>query len=368
MKLDIVGTAFTPLATLLIALSTTNVAAQNSANNETIDQRLDRIEQQLKSNSGLTISGAVEVDTNFVDAPGGNTSDITLSTAQFEIEAAITKGVTAHLLFLFEEDDTDPPELDEGFINMQLGDSPFSITTGQFYLPFGTFDSNLISDPLTLELGETRESAIQLNFEQAAFYGSAFIFNGSAEESGDDEKIDGYGANVGFNHEGHDFSLSANLGFLSNIADSDTLQDSVTDSSAMESSVAGSTAQATFSMGAITLTAEYLGAVTSFETTDLAFNGSGAQPSSSNFEIAYDFAITGHATTLAVAIQSTDEALALELAEQRTAAALSVDLLPNTSMALEWKHEEDYAEGEGGSGDDTDTTTLQTRRLVLRER
>ncbi|MCF6281153.1 MAG: LbtU family siderophore porin [Candidatus Polarisedimenticolaceae bacterium] len=359
MKFNIRGATLTLPAALFIALSTTHVAAQNSANNETIDQRLDRIEQQLKSNSGLTISGAVEVDASFVDAPGGNTSDITLSTAQFEIEAAITKGVTAHLLFLFEEDDTDPPELDEGFINMQFGDSPFSITTGQFYLPFGTFDSNLISDPLTLELGETRESAIQLNFEQGALYGSAFIFNGSVEESGDDEKIDGYGANIGFNHEGHGYLLSTSLGFLSNIADSNTLQDSVTDNSAMESTIAGVTAQVSFSMGSITLTGEYLGAATSFKASDLTFNKSGAQPSSSNFEIAYDFAITGHAATFAVAIQSTDEALALGLAEQRTAAALSVDLLENTAIALEWKHEEDYAENEGGSGDDTDTTTLQ---------
>jgi hypothetical protein len=259
--------------TLFIVLSGSSAFAQSD--NKTVEQRLNQIEQQLESNNwykNITISGAIEVETNYVDGPDDNSSDITLATAEFGIEAAVAEGITANLLFLFEEDATDPPELDEGFINIQLGETPFSVTTGQFYLPFGTFESALLSDPLTLELGETRESALQLNYEQAHFHGAVFLFNGSAEESGDEEKIDSYGASAGFSHEGHGYALGVNL---------------------------------------------------------------------------------------ALAIQSTDEALALGLPQQRTAIALSVDILENTSITAELKHEEDYSIFQGGTGNNTNTGTLQ---------
>ncbi len=346
--------------TLFIVLSGSSAFAQSD--NKTVEQRLNQIEQQLESNNwykNITISGAIEVETNYVDGPDDNSSDITLATAELAIEAAVTEGITANLLFLFEEDATDPPELDEGFINIQLGETPFSITTGQFYLPFGTFESALLSDPLTLELGETRESALQLNYEQAHFHGAVFLFNGSAEESGDEEKIDSYGASAGFSHEGHGYTLDINLAFISNIADSNTLQDGITDSRAMDSTITGTTAQVTFSMGAITLSGEYLGANEQFKATDLSFKSKGAQPSSSNFEIAYDFNIRDRNATIALAIQSTDEALILGLPQQRTAIALSVDILENTSITAELKHEEDYSKFQGGTGNNTNTSTLQ---------
>jgi len=36
------------------------------------------------------------------------------------------------------------------------------LTAGQLYVPFGAFETGLISDPLTLEIGETRESTVLL--------------------------------------------------------------------------------------------------------------------------------------------------------------------------------------------------------------
>lgn len=361
MKLDIKSTLLAFPAALFITLTTTNVFAQNSSVHETVDQRLDRIEQQLGSSNwqkNLAFSGAIEVESTFSNRSGKNTSDITLSTVELGFESAITKSVTGHLLFLFEEGNTDPPQLDEGFINIQLGDSPLSITAGQFYLPFGTFSSNLISDPLTLELGEIRESAIQLNFAQAAFYSSFFIFNGTAKESGDKEKIGGYGAAAGLSHQGKEYTFDLNVMFLSNIADSDTLQDSVSDRRTMESAVAGAAVQVSFSMGSITLSGEYIGANRSFKAADLSFNKSGAQPSSSSFELAYNFKFIGRDTTVAVAIQTSDEAVALELPEQRTAATLSVNVAEHIAVAIELKHEEDYEKAMGGRGEDSNTGTL----------
>lgn len=350
---------------LCLVLSAPSVLAQNS--NETVEQRLDKIEHQLQSGSDkiLIISGTIEIDARYVDAQNETTSDVTLSTAEFAIEASITEQVTANLLFLYEEDKIDPPELDQGYITLQLGDTPFSVKAGQFYLPFGSFESNLISDSLTLTLGETRESAIQLDYADEHFHGSIFIFNGTTKESRDDERIDSYGATVGFNHQSDRYSFGIDFGYISNIADSNTLQNAVSDSSSMNNIIAGSTVQVTFTMGSITLLSEYLGANENFDTTDFAFKGGAARPSSSSFELAYNFNIKDHEATFALSIQNSNEAEAMGLAAQRTAAVFSYGVTTNTAISFELKHEEDYTVVQGGGGEKGENTNTGTLQLAV---
>ena len=167
-------------------------------------------------------------------------------------------------------------------------------------------------------MGEIRESAIQLIYEHNNFNSSLFIFNGTAEASNDNDEIDSYGASIGFNHIHKNIALTLNFAYLSNLADSDTLQDAITDSSAMSKTVGGASFQTTLSINNVTLIGEYLAASSSFESTDLMIKGTGAKPSSSNFEFAFDFTIANRDATLAIAIQSTDEALQLGLAAHRS--------------------------------------------------
>jgi len=65
---------------------------------------------------------------------------------------------------------------------------------------FGNFETQMISDPLTYNLGDTREKAIQVGFESGGFHGSVYGFNGSTQKN-DEDTIDHYGANLSFAQE-----------------------------------------------------------------------------------------------------------------------------------------------------------------------
>ncbi len=73
----------------------------------------------------------------------------------------------------------------------------------------------------------------------------------------------------------------------------------------------------------------------------------------------YTFEIAGHETVVALAYQGSDEALALELPEERYLGTIGVGLIDGLSLALEYAHDEDYDEKDGGTGDNADTVTLQ---------
>lgn len=105
--------------------------------------------------------------------------------------------------------------------------------------------------------------------------------------------------------------------------------------------------------------AEYLAATDAFRAGELAFDGGGAEPAAFQLELAYEFAIGQLPATASAGLQGTQEALALGLPEQRLLAGLSVEPWTDTSVSIEWAHDEDYALAEGGTGDSADTLTLQ---------
>ncbi len=80
-----------------------------------------------------------------------------------------------------------------------------------------------ISDPLTLEAFETREDAIMAGFTAAGLSGGLYVFNGDTNEGGGDEKIEHFGAHLGYSLENDHFKINSQLGYLSSIVDSDTL-------------------------------------------------------------------------------------------------------------------------------------------------
>ena len=353
----------TPLAltiALASSLPSTHALAADASSSElnALAQRVEALEQQ--SNSQLSIGGVIEVEAAYVDTEAGEESDITLATVEVGIDGEITESLSTHLLFLYEEGEGDSPVLDEGIITISnLADSQLFLSAGLMYVPFGNYGTNLLSDPLTLELGETQQTALQFGFEGDQFYASLFIFNGNTKEQGDDDKIEHFGANLGYSVETDSVNFTIDLSYLNNLADSDAIQDVVTDADNLNDTVGGYAAHAKVGMGPFTLIGEYLAASSSFDQADLAFDGSGAKPTSWNLELGYDFALAGKEATAAVAVQNSQEALDIGLPEKRIAAALSVGIMENTALTLEWSQEEDYSTSDGGTGDDTDTVTAQ---------
>jgi len=316
-----------------------------------------------KINERVTLSGVVEVEAaSAEDFDGNDTSDITLATVALGLDAEITEWVNAHILLLYEEDDTEPMDLDEGTITLgNLEKFPLYFTAGKMYVPFGYFESNMISDPLTLELGETRESAALVGFEVSDFYGSLYTFNSDINETGDDDTIASFGANAGYGYENDNMSLDIGADWINNIAATDIFKGYFGDVGITEVQdyPSGLTVHLTLGYGPFMLIGEYLGALDAFQVDELEFNGTGAEPSAWNLEVAYTREIKGKETTFAVGYQKTDEALALELPEERILATIGVEIWKYTSLALEYLHDEDYSLADGGTGNDANAATVQ---------
>ncbi|MFC1749492.1 LbtU family siderophore porin [Pseudomonadota bacterium] len=316
------------------------------------------------SAADIEVSGAIEVEASFGDSYAGtDSSDITLATVELGFDSQINDRVSAHLLMLHEDDDTEPMEVDEGIISIDMGNG-WAINAGRMYVPFGAYETNLVSDPLTLEIGETREAAVQLAFEKNNFYGSVYAFNGDTIETSTatagDDTIEHTGGSIGYLWETDSFSLDIGLDYISSIGDSDAISaalpdantDSVPDS--LSSYVGGTVFHWIYSNDEINFIVEYLQSDT-FQSTELAFKGLGAQPSALNVEFAYGF----DWGTAAVALQSTDEALALGLPETRAIIGASIDIDEQTTLGVEYLSDEDYSTADGGTGKDASTITVQ---------
>jgi len=344
---------------------------------KTIEQQADIIDHQQKQAAagapssseggwfqGIEFGGVVEVEAHHTNPyTGRSTNDLVLATVELAISSQVNDWIRTDIVLLHEEDDTDL-EVDVGTITIAPpnGDGWF-ITTGQFYLPFGAFESNMISDPLTLEIGETRESALQAGFENGPFSGSIYAFNGTNKRKwGNQDRIDNWGANLAVTHEANGVNLSAGAGYINDIGDSDALQDQINTNlttNNVRDHVSGWTINAMAEAGSLVFIGEYLAAKDDFESAELPFDGSGAEPKAWNAEVGYNFALMGQDSTVAVGYQGTREALNLNLPKRRWLAGFSVDILENTALSFEWAHDKDYSSSDGGTGENANTVTTQ---------
>ncbi|GEM_PF-215738 len=291
-------------------------------------------------------------------------SDITLATMELGMDVKIHEFVKGHVLLLWEEDDTEPVDLDEGYITIGNTEKfPVFMNVGKMYVPFGVFESNMIQDSLTLELAETRESAVQIGFETLGFYGSVFAYNGDVKEEsdGEDDTINSLGLNIGYKFEADEMGLDISTGYVSNMADSDTLSDAVSESVSgeLDSLVGGAYASLVANYGSFGLIGEYVSATSDFEDGEFDFREQGARPAAWNLEGSYAFDLMGTETTFALGYQGTREAVGLELPRHRYLAGLKFGIFKYTTLGFEYLHDKDYSEKDGGTDEDADQFTTQ---------
>ncbi|RJP96077.1 MAG: LbtU family siderophore porin [Desulfobacteraceae bacterium] len=254
----------------------------------------------------ITLSGLLEAEAGYSkfepDAAGEadtEESDITLSTFELGLDVKLNEHVSGHALALWEEDDTEPMDLDEGFITFTgTDDIPAYLHAGKLYVPFGVYDTVFISDPFTLELGETRESAVFAGYHPEMVDVFAGVFNGDVDELGKKNHINSFftGFTCGLpEDDARDFELAAGLSYLSNMADSDGLSefndldgDGAPDG--INDAVGGLAAHLSLELKeSVTFTVEYVGALDDFKAGDLAFapEGDTIRPAAWTTEISF---------------------------------------------------------------------------------
>jgi len=301
----------------------------------------------------ITLSGLLEVEATAetLGMAAGNseaTSDLTLATAQLGFGLKVTEEVRGNLSFLYEEDATDL-EVDEAAIDINY--APLFARFGRLYVPFGVFHSHFISDPLTLELGETRETAALFGYGHELFSLSAFVFNGDAEKAGEEDHLRDWGTSLVVTPaEGLELGGS----YLSDLADSDA----ELPGGDYRRRVGGWSAFATVEYGPLGVSGEVLGALESFSADDLDADGDGAgdQPRAWNVEVSW----TPHeAVEVAVRLEGSRE-FAGQPATQY-GMNTSWGIVDSTTLSLEYLR----GEFDRGFGDGVDTRDLITAQLSL---
>jgi len=290
-------------------------------------------------------------------------SDLVLATVEIGFDVDIAKHVKASLFFLYEEDETDF-DVDQGIITIDGADVvPLYVDLGKMYIPFGRFESHFIRDPLTLELGETNESAAVGGFRNDLLELSVGAFNGDIDETGKGSNhIDNYLASACFTLPETtvpDLNLTAGISWVSNIADSDGLQDLI-EEIAVENNVPATTKNhidgfnafiiASF-MDRFFFNAEYLGAMHHIEM-DSFDEGESYKPEAWTIELAYGVT---DSLNLAVCYEGSND-LDVLLPKKQFGGVVSYELFKYTSVAFEYLY---------GKFENKDTRHLMTTQLAI---
>ncbi len=308
-----------------------------------------RILEELKvMKERINIGGRIEVDASWskadYDDPGRrdeDSSDITLATVELGVDVDVSPHVGGHVLFLYEEDGGSGVEVDEGFIILDGKDRvPFYLNAGKMYVPFGWYESHFISDPLTLELGETSESGVRVGYAGDGLDVSAVVFNGDVEEWGDeDDHVDGWAFSVSYEApEGFlgDIGFNAGISYINNIGDSDGLGDQI--SGPVEDYVGGVGMFLSLTLeDRFFVETEYVGALDEFGAGELGFDeGRAYRPEAWNFEVAWQVL---EPLKVGLRYGGSDDGGNF-LAESQWGAVGRWEFLPGATVALEYLHSE----------------------------
>ncbi len=318
-------------------------------------------EEGRSQNLSVTFSGLVELEAAHSSGSSISVNDTALATVELGVDARISPWVNVQALLLFEEEMADSTKLDEGTITVTNPDrSSFFLAAGRMVVPFGDFESRMISDSLTLELGESHETALQLGFLSDGLHGSLFFFNGDADNWSSDG-AGGFGFDIGLfgQSESGGFAFDVGLSGINSLTDSDLLQEKSIDAGNPTDKTPGIGLYAIAHSGPFSLIGEYLAAMRAFDIADLTYGVSDARPAAFNLEVGYAFDRGGREINLGAAWQGTRESLALDLPEFRYLASLSMVVFGESTLSFEYAHDQDYPVHRDGNGEGADTFIVQ---------
>jgi hypothetical protein len=311
----------------------------------------------------ISIGGKLEaLATETENFSKANTSDITLNKVEAYIDVEPADWVMGHVQFVYEDAGSETVSLDEAYAKIGNTEKfPLFLQTGKWAVPFGSFETAMVTDPLTKSMAETKEKAVLVGAEVSGFTIEGYVYNGDTQKTAESNHIDQYGLSVGYAAEIKGAKLSVGAGYINNLADSEGLTSALgtANSRALSSYVPGYDLHAAIEIAGFAVSASYLTASKEFQTAELAFAGHGAQPAAWATEVAYTASILEKDVTFSVTAQGTKEALALSLPERRYGGAVTVAFHPNAKVGVEYLRNTDYSVADGGTGADGHTANVK---------
>jgi hypothetical protein len=327
----------------------------------------------------IVLSGGVEGQLVYDNNDGysqNSKTDVNLSRAQLDVYGEVGPWATATMIINYDDGAGDASvdgdvarssnsrlRIDRAFLTIgQLNKCPVYFSIGQMNASFGGYGSYMVTTPGTRSLGKMTDRMAILGYTDSGLSAQVYGFAGETKYAAGAEALRHGGVNVEYKYGHDDVTLSVNAGVMGNLAESNKMQDKIfgvsTAAETITSRVLGYNGRAKLSLYDFDLSAEYVGASKSFETTDLAFNGHGAKPQALQFESAYSFKIKDKVNTVFAAFGMTSQALALALPKQSFSAGYSIAPLKNTLASIEYRHDVNY--GWNDTATSTDRITEAT--------
>lgn len=321
----------------------------------------------------LTISGKAEPIAYFgQNYASALTHDINLGSNEIDFAAFVNETVAAYIGIAY--DDLKPSysstrgtngrfTLNTGFINIgNLAKSPFYLTAGQIYVPFGRFSSSFISSSLPARLARIKTRPIILGYKSQEDQGPfAAIYTFKADTLANSSNVAGF--NLGYVFASHPFSGEMGISLISSIDDAAGFQyngttaanqfagfSSTTNGNEAVKKIPGIDLHWITRFNRYNLTAEWVSSIGRFRKEDLSFNDQGAQPQAIQIEGAATFIAFSKPASLAAGYQWTKDSLALNLPQHRWSTTFNISFWKDTVESLEYRHDIDFKSSQFANG------------------
>lgn len=320
----------------------------------------------------VALSGKVE-PAGVINNPynGNYLADFNLGSSELDVAAALNENVEGYIALAY---DSNPPavgprvsnsafNLNMGFINIgNLDRTPFYFTAGQLYVPFGRYSTSMISAPLALDISRTKTRPFILGYKSPIDFGPFVALYGYRSDTTLGRQGVG-GVNVGyiFNFMGNKEEIG--FSYISSMNDAGGMQangsavgttfggfGSLLNGSENVRKTPAIDVHANLGYGPFAFQAEWVGALEPFRPQDLSFNGNGAQPSATQFELDMTFVSFARPSSVGVSYQFTKQALALNVPAQRVSAVYNISIWKDTVESIEYRHDMDYSIYSIGNG------------------
>lgn len=324
----------------------------------------DAFARQLEEH-GIEVHGAIEVEyrteEGFDDTEDESSATSNTDEASLDLELGYQPCDWFRGDIFITWDDETPLEIEEGFIT--IGNTeffPLFISAGKMTLPFGLYETEMISDSLTQELGELKTYSAVLGAEWQGLYASTFFYDGSTIDGDDDGRnLKVFGAGAGYLYEEEDLIIQAGGGWIENIADSDSFSEFLHEERLrLKNRSPGAVVYSLLGYGPVTLGIEFVTALEHIEVIDEEEAIDLGRSEAWATELSYSLEFSKIEFIMALAYGESDSMGDL-LPKKRFGGAMTIFPLKYLKLGVEYLREHDYSVSKGGTGDEANIVTFQ---------